>query len=337
MGGKLVQKYGFPEKRLSVEDFHKLVVRVEDEFSKVGYKFRHEVVPYYRSKQSFGDLDYLVELDDNFNYRDFIQNNFSSSFVHNNGGVYSFEVSGFQVDFILVPTLEYEFTKAYFSYNDSVGNLCGRLFNKMGLSLGHQGLFYKLTEDKFTGDEKHKANSLGYVLLTLDPRKAWEFLGYDYDKVVRGFDTLEESFEFVLDCDYFDPDVYDYDNLNHINRVRNRKRENYQKFLDLVTADKEKYRRHSFQDENFYFDKVLNGFKHLSSELEVEKSKYLFKKELWSKFNGDLVMEWTGLSSGDQLGKAIVSFKRNYQNFDEYLASKTHLEVKQDFLETWKP
>ena len=338
MGGKLIQHYGFEEKRLNKRDFSVLEEHIKSVFNSeyVSGK-RHETILYFREKESFGDLDYLVEGIDGFNYIEFIKKHFNPTFVEKNDRVYSFDYNGFQVDLIVAATHQFDFTKTYFCYNDSVGNLAGRIANKLGLKLGHEGLYYILREDTFTGNPDHQANRLSEILLTLDPREAWTFLGFDFDKVERGFDTLQQSYDFILEGKYFDPDIFDYENLNHINRTRNRKRVNYATFVDLLENNKEKYRKFTFSyNKREYFKLISDAFPHLNVEIEKLKVEYFLEKEDSLKFNGGLVMKWTGLKEGKDLGFLISNFKKQFKetnlNFKDFVRNNSYEEIQEKFM-----
>jgi len=332
MGGKLIKQYGFESKRLNKSDYLELVNQIKNVFDNKFSNIKHCEVPYVRSKETFGDVDYMVEAMP-IDYTKFINDNFKTSFVHKNGMVYSFEIECFQVDLILINSECFDFAKTYYSFNDIIGNLVGRFAHKFGCSLGHAGLFYTLREDLFTGDYNHQGNQLEQVLLTRDPRTAWEFLGTNYDKVLEGFNTIEEAFQFVLDGEFFDPDIFSYENLNHINRTRNKKRENYQKFVDLLESDKEKYRKFTFSKIKMdYFSYITANFPNLINDIEVIKIDYFKKKENSKKFNGKLVQEWTGLEAGQELGKVIMAFKKSFSDFNEAVDINDSATIKKLFL-----
>ena len=65
-------------------------------------------------------------------------------------------------------------------------------------------------------------------------------------------------------------------------------------------------------------------------------------REFRNKFNGRLVMRWTGLSQGPYLAETIEEFythiKEMYElNFYDYLSSRTPSEVRFDFMDYFDP
>ena len=71
------------------------------------------------------------------------------------------------------------------------------------------------------------------ILISTDTRKVFDFFDYDYDKFQNGFDEIEEIFDFIISSKYFSYDVYQYENLNRIDRKRNKRRKSYNKFFIL--------------------------------------------------------------------------------------------------------
>lgn len=61
-----------------------------------------------------------------------------------------------------------------------------------------------------------------------------EFGGYDYDRYLRGFDTLEDIFKFCIAGKYFDAKMFEMENLKSIDKKRNRKRWSYHLFLNYL-------------------------------------------------------------------------------------------------------
>jgi len=337
MGGKLVTHYGFSEKRIAKEEYLKLVEKVKNVFdSKLVPPRRHQAIPHIRNKISFGDLDYLVENFGDINYYYFLKDNFNSSFIHHNAGVYSIEDSGFQIDIILTEPSYYDFSLMYLSNND-ISNLVGRCFHKMGMSLGHRGLSYRVRESLFSGIEKQKDNQIDEIILTYNPYEAWGMLEYDLKKFKEGFNTLEDAFKWVIDNKYFNSEIFAFPNLNHTNRVRNKKRENYCKFLKYLEG--KTFKDYPYEeDKTKYLPFISEHFPNFPIELEKSKLKYFHNKELQSKFNGNLVMEWLNLTVGEELGMIIGSFKKKFgsksEDFGKFLEINSPEEIKKGFL-TW--
>ena len=133
-----------------------------------------------------------------------------------------------QIDFIITPDSEIEAAYNYFSYND-LGNLMGRIAHKFDTKYGQDGLrFVYRTEGKV----------LGEIKLSTDPVEICKFLGLKDFREAK-LESLLDIFEYVRSSKYFNPFMYDMDELNKINRDRNKKRKTYMSFLDYCGPLKE--------------------------------------------------------------------------------------------------
>ena len=210
---------------------------------------------------------------------------------------------GIQVDFISVTSEYFKVTRDYYSYND-ICNLIGRVAHRMGLIFGHKGLLTSVTIQN---------NHVGYITLSTEPRKIFEFLGYDYDRFRAGFDNLNQMFEYVVSSRFFCASDYSDENNNHANRVRNKKRPTYQKFQEYLAANK--------IDHGLSEDVAPNPLVHFKC---VHKYHYVLyeayrKAELKERFNGDLVSRLTGFK-GEDLGKFIAKLKKSRGGDSEFYA-----------------
>jgi len=297
---------------------------VEHLIRKTNRLVRVDPIKSFSSKETFGDLDVLIERSEtskllNVDYRQLVQT-FNPNEIVKNGDVYSFDYKDFQIDLIVTDSKFYDFSLCYYSFND-LGNLIGRVAHKMGLTYGHKGLFYK-------HKDKH-GNIQGLIELTVDPKEAVEFLGYDYEKIKKGFDTLDDIFYYVVSSPYFNEIIYDLSHRNHQARTRDRKRPTYTAFLEFVS-------NHKFENQFVYdsdFEETIqetikSAFPHFARELE-EIKKSQFEKELVKrKFNGVLVNELTGLT-GRELGKFMSVFREMNQD----LVVLTEEEIKNKILD----
>jgi hypothetical protein len=218
MGGKALKD--IETVRLGVDDFLQLQSEVVEKLSAKFGDIRPTV--YYRSKDSFGDLDIIIGRPIPHDIKDWIRNSFKSkSVVHNgeslqNAVTVSFEYKNFQVDLIINHPENIEIAHFYYSYND-LGNYVGRIASEYQLKFGFNGLHYR-----------------GRIFISKDPKKIYEFLGFSYNLYLKGFDTLNEIFDYVITSKHFSNHIYFYENLDNVNRSRNKKRPNYQKFLDYL-------------------------------------------------------------------------------------------------------
>lgn len=312
MGGKALNKFGVHTERKNT-----------NEFLQIGYELKSrlffdldvfsQVVTCYHTKADHGDLDLLLRIHTNMNinYVDYIKKTFSPQAINANGGVYSFDYKDFQVDFIPIPASKWETAVVYFSY-DPLGNIMGKTFHKFGLSYGWEGLFYKFRN--FNGSNSQD------ILLTNDAKKIFDFGGYDYERYLFGFDTLEEIFRFCINSKYFDAEMFKMENLKSIDRKRNRKRGSYHLFLKFIEENGINTSYPFEKDKDNYLLMIDNAFPaaQLFHKLDELKQIDEINRSLAEKFNGNIVMEWFPELKGKELGAAMSKFKKAFGNEDNY-------------------
>jgi hypothetical protein len=292
------------------------------------------IVTCYRTKPNHGDLDLLVKITPdvikaNIDYRNFIQLMFLPQAIHNNGGVFSFDYQNFQVDFIPIKEEKWKIAQTYYSY-DPLGNIMGKTFHKFGLSYGWDGLHYKYRN-------AHGTNSAD-ILLTNNPKKIFEFGGYDYDRYLKGFDTLEEIFKFTINSVYFDVEMLQMENLKSIDKKRNRKRGSYHLFLKYL-EDNGINKRYVFNEDKDSYISAIDLFfpeAKLIEKLEALAQKDLHDFYLAEKFNGNVVMGWLPELKGKELGQAIKKFKDYFgDTYETVISAVSQDELRQIFMDVY--
>lgn len=253
---------------------------------------------WYKNKDSFGDLDVLIKSSTvDGNIIDIIKNVFSPNEIYNNGDVKSFDYKEFQIDFIMTSDDKWEPSFVYFSYND-LGNLIGRIAYSMGFRYGHYGL-------KFVYLHPDGGRKLTKIICK-EPKKILTFLGFDYDRFLKGFYEIEDVFDFVIQSKYFNKKLFDYENLNHQNKTRNKKRKNYEKFLEYIKDYNGK--NHTFESKQYFINKAEKFFDvELNKIIENFNYKVQLEKEASKKFNGKIIIDKYGLS-GKDVGIALKNF-----------------------------
>jgi len=339
MGGKALNKYGVFTERKNTEDFLKLGKAIQDSLSyfflrQHGIELETAIVICYHTKADHGDLDLLIKITldmetRNINFRDIIQLTYLPKAIHNNGGVFSFDYEGFQVDFIPIKESKWDTAKTYYSY-DPLGNIMGKTFHKFGLSYGWDGLFYKYRNFRGTNSEN--------ILLTNDSRRIFEFAGYDYDRYLRGFDTLEDIFKFAINCKYFDTEIFQMENLKSIDKKRNRKRGSYHLFLNYL-KDNGIYIRYEFNpDKSVYLHQIDQFFPEAKlaeriHELQLKDAK---NQTIAQKFNGDIVMLWLPNLQGKELGAAMSKFKTALgHRYEEFILHSDYDAIHNYFMKIY--
>ena len=327
MGGKALNRFGVQTERKNTEEFLKIGREIQEKIS-ITIGIETAIVKCYHTKADHGDLDLLIRvaIDANINWNDYIQNTFKPQAINANGGVYSFDYKNFQIDFIPIPESKWESALVYFSY-DPLGNIMGKTFHKFGLSYGWEGLIYKFRN--FNGSNSQD------ILLTNDIKKIFDFGGYDYDRYLNGFETLEDIFKFCINSKYFDSEMFKMENLKSIDRKRNRKRGSYHLFLNYL-KDNGIYTKYDFNpNKETYLPKINQYFPEAKfSEQLYELQKIDSKNKIISqKFNGDLVMSWLPNLKGKELGNAISKFKNALDfRYEDFILHSSYDEIHNYFM-----
>ncbi len=293
-------------RRFEADEYYEIAEQVLQILERLFPESKVSVIKSYRNKSNFGDLDVLLESDYlPLYWIDRVAEAFNSKDSTKNGNILSAEYKDMQVDIIATPEAEFQASRRYFDYND-LGNLLGRVAHNIGLKLGHDGLSYNW---RLSDNHVYKT-----ITLLTDWKDILPVLGYDYERYSKGFDTLEDIFEFVISSRFFYKDIYLLQNRNHTSRVRDAKRKTYMEFLDWIEdyeevgeqiATKMVILKASWL--NYLFVAIPN-FKEQYAQVQAEYE----EEELYKgKFNGDLVREWTGLEN-QELGK----FMKWHNNMD---------------------
>ncbi len=297
-----------------------------DVLTKLSTKFSYAApLKYYRNKQSFGDLDIIMKMSENkipTETKQIIKDLFNYKEIYLNDNTFSFDYQNFQIDLIFKNDEDVESTEFFFAYND-LGNLVGRLANKLNLSFGFEGLNFIIRD--------HHGALTKKILVSKDNRKIFDFLDLSYDRFLKGFDEVNEIFDFVVTSKYFSSSIFAYENLNHQNRTRNRKRVNYAGFLKYLEDNNITKEYQFLEDESLYIPVINEYFpeSNLIQKLDKLKSDFQYQKDLAKKFNGVIVNEITGLEDAE-LGNFIKSFKFSKINFQEYLGNHTEEDIRKD-------
>lgn len=339
MGGKALNKYGVHTDRKNTDEFQRIGKAIRESLSffflrQYGVELETAIVTCYHQKSDHGDLDLLIKMtpeieSKNIDFRTVIQVTYLPQAIHNNGGVYSFDYQNFQVDFIPIREHKWETAKVYYSY-DPLGNIMGKTFHKFGLSYGWDGLFYKFRN--FNGSNSQN------ILLTNDARRIFDFGGYDYERYLQGFETLEDILKFAIDCKYFDTEIFQMDNLKSIDKKRNRKRGSYHVFLKYLKDNNINVRYDFLRDKELYLPKIELSFPEVGLLEKLEELQRIDtqNKILSQKFNGDIVMSWLPDLKGKELGQAISMFKKSFDENDEdynkFILNATYDDIHNRFM-----
>lgn len=277
-----------------------------------------KVIPAYKNKESFGDCDILV-CSDNLptDWVNRLTDHFElgPAFWSRNGNVVSFLIKDFQYDLILTSEKHFDNALEYYSYND-LGNLVGRLTHKLGIKYGHEGMSIVI---RSPDDGQH---ILGEIpLLSSERVNVRTILGLprNYE-----FNDLEDIFKFITLSKYFDPEIFLLDNRSSIAARRDAKRKTYNAFLEWLKETNpaprycfaNKSERGGYGIREPWFSEIVLHYwpaDYVLGEMDKLVTRYNFNKAYREVFNGNIVMEMTGLS-GKELGAFIRFIEKDLTN-----------------------
>ena len=290
MGGNLFSHL----RRLTKSEYTEIESLVVSKLT--NYNIPYSLIPYYKNKDSFGDLDILVDFADvNNTLPSFLEKVFNDDKYefkyYKNGNVHSIRYLGFQVDFINVFKDKFGINQFYFSYND-LNNLVGKLARRLNCKLGNNGLFYK----HYSSDKSKKIE----WFLSDNPREIYGFLELDYETYLKGFDELQDIYNFVMSSDLFIPNIYDL--LKHKDRVRDKKRTTYINFLEYIKNNP----RYSYFKLPLNIPQYVGDYFKVDLEQKIKEwdNQQKLNKQLKEKYNGKIVSGITNLTD-KELGKFI--------------------------------
>ncbi len=328
MGGTALEILGVQTRRQSRPELDKIFTEVYLLLAPYCTNFQETI--FYRRKDSFGDLDILISSDTRETITvlhekiiKLVEEGHSKGVVRNDT-VLSFEWSELQVDLIWFHNDEFDTAEFYYSYND-LHNLIGKIADYHGLYFGQWGLKW----DVHIGQKTLK------VILETDRRKIYEALGYDYDQYLKGFDSIEEIFDFVLTSPRFDYRAFLPENMDYRNRTRNKKRPLYQRFL-VFLEDKPKIEA---KLPPYSEEEIFEKWSHRGVKLQY----LIFQRDILNeaivreKFSGYTVQQLTGLQ-GKALGTVMANFKnylmgKGIQSFSAFVLESDLIQIKKVFME----
>ena len=190
------------------------------------------------------------------------------------------------------------------------------MFHKFHLKWGFDGLRYVYRID---------GKKLGEITVSKDYRKSLKFVDLCPDRYDKGFNNLEEIFEYVISSKYFNPWMFDLEKLNKINRDRDKKRKTYSSFLKYLEPYKENKTIEDFHyfypDKKVYLGHIdfnFPGFLRQYRELEKREERLI---KIRAKFNGNILIDEFGIK-GKELGNLISNFKASFEDlntFEDYI------------------
>ena len=311
---------------MSADRYTVLVHELRDTYG----PFQHlRDIPAYPLKTDHGDIDLVAHHPrcEDFSYvENTIKKHWNARYVKKNSCVYSFDFKGlYQVDLALLPDFPTYLNYLHFTSYSPCGNVLGHLVKQVGLKWGIDGLTYpvKLSDSEQLGEIRIESKELGCIL-----PKLLQFMGLELG-IYNKFTTQESIFQFLASSRFFNRDIFQYENLNHVNKKRDYKRPDYHNWLEYIKDLPNKFVRE--EDKAVYIPDIQNFFEvDIYEEWKKLLGAHLTKKDCSQKLNGEVVREITGLE-GEQLGKAIKEFKSSVPEFDDYVLVHSKSQIKDAF------
>lgn len=324
MGGNALKK--IHTSRINKEEFDQVCNTIKHHLDANNIMF--DIMKSYSNKDSFGDVDVVIKNKLGTDQVSKLIQIFNPTEYIKNGNVVSLDIPVadklVQVDFISHSPEEYDFACNYYAFNDA-GNIIGRIFHKMGLKFGHNGLWLPLRDGN---------NKFHNILVTLDHKEAMEFIGFDYSRYLEGFASLEDIFEYVSSNPRFNSEIYLFDNLNAVARIRDKKRKTYNSFLKWCSE--RTFDNYAWNpDKTVYLDDIFLVFPHVKEEYEIAWKELETKKLAATMFNGNMVSELTGYTN-KELGRFMAFLKKSDWTQPKNLVELDVVEIQQKILLEWK-
>ena len=320
MGGKL---FGF--ERIQREEYQKIEEELRNYLNKKIGEENYLIPRYYANKPDFGDVDILL-LSEAIPRWDILRNEIADDLKVTNAkythGTFSVPyLQKIQVDFI--PTKREIFHSMYqfLCFND-LGNILGKIFYRYNLKYGEKGLFYVYRRK----DSNYKKD----FLITTNLKEMLSFIDLSYEKWEKGFDSLEDMFDYVISSPYFTSRPFIKLSTRTGKRVK--LRTTMKKFVEYIhdhSIDKE-YDFNS--DRSVYIPKIAAYFPDAKLEefIELEKRSEERSAIISKKFNGKIVMDLFPELKNAPLGKFIKSFSSQFADFDSYLFDTSDEKIIED-------
>ena len=318
MGGHLLHIWNLPEKRLNNEDFSRVSDCVVEAIKKELPECKVAPLRCFSEKDSHGDLDIEISAA-NVNFFDLILKLFGAE-AHKNGPTYSFPLDGFQVDLSTCSEDSFDICLVYKDFER--GMFLGRVANAIGVRFGWNGLFLRID----IADYYDAPPRIYDILVSKGPEEIFDLLGYDSNDTDKSFKNKEELFDWVVSGKYFSPEPFKLENLNHQNRIRNRKRPNYSSFIDWCSE--RAFPERQIPDKLVFQHKILTDWC-LWGEIKKIKRNLDKATERAAKFNGNLIRESFGLE-GAALGEFIINFKKSIKNFEKFVDENSKEEIMRE-------
>ena len=232
----------------------------------------------FDDKDSFGDIDIIIDSEDlekcivSLEPIERVKNGNTTSL-----GI-AFESAIIQVDLVCVHSSKIDTVHAYMSF--------GFFGMSVGIPLARQNLIYG-SQGLETKEER--------VNLSTDPAKILAFLGIDLSGVKTPSDLIVALGASKIDLSILAKSAHKYERLKNMQGLFERAAEG-----QMINAPQRSD------------DMKAQAIDYFGKRAQVDEAirKTNQKKEIAAKFNGKIVMEATGLTEGEELGKYMTKLRR---------------------------
>ena len=328
MGGKALKSV--ITRRYQKQEYSKLVLEILPKIEELTNSIV-AVPKEYVTKADFGDLDVLILNDGNLDLRKVAEELGANEIQNNGGAVYSFDYKEFQIDLIPVTPSNWASAQFFYSYGD-LGNCLGKItynltrFEKdLTLKFGWDGLKLIYNPD----GRKYELN------ISRNPTRIKQWFGMDLEKDKLGYNDPMDLIATLYDTQLFSSDAFVWENMNSVNKHRNKKRPGFTAIVDAVEQMPEKEFHFSrielLGDLSEFFGVNIQGW---INEMEADNAAALARA---AKFNGKMIMEKYPHLQGKELGDAIKGFKEyilegtSLWDFDSFVDESTSEKIMKHF------
>jgi hypothetical protein len=331
MGGNALKHLGINTKRVDNQEYKALIQELkfllckkeDSPFSKF------EEVLCYKSKKDHGDIDFIALANkdsDGANNEGWAQKTkdiIKPTAFQKEHKTLSLDFKNVQID--ITAHKEGTLFKANLDYCNysPLGNILGRMLKQIGVKWGIDGLSYPIRK------KENPSQVLDTVLLSQDIEEILNFAGLDEKIWEKGFEDLEEIFLFATKCPFFNKESFALENLDSINRKRDKKRKDYQAWGDFLKEKEPQdlfpytnpldYSSFAMKEREAWKETINAYFPHAEllekERLAIEKEKERVEDN--KKLNGKIISTLTGLQ-GNELGETIKEFKKEINLIEPY-------------------
>jgi hypothetical protein len=278
-----------------------------------------------KNAESHGDVDFIIEEDilEASGITDETIAKVLNSTAHvRNGSVSSFEFKGHQIDFVRVPNGTSLLNSRVLGHGGA-GHLLRFIGRPYSLRLLPEGLVYRLED---------RGSFVGNVNITADFDSVSVILGVSRASVSGdfryGFKSLEDAYSFVSNSYLFTLSAFGLnENLEYVGKEELLEYEPFSNFItwlkreaiarkqspsltqwpvEPVAVQKQMLKKHLEQ---------VSGF---SNRQKQVFDRYRINRLISHKYNGNVVMDVTGLEAGPELSKFMEAYKLSFGNRSKF-------------------